>query len=378
MSPKQGWFESDENYRHRVAQEADERTIENSSGSAPTKGWFESNEDYRDRVAQEANEHRVEDSTGDAPSRGWFEGEDSYRERIAQEANERTIEDSTGSAPSQGWFESDSDYDVRVRREANEHIVNGGTGSSPKQGWFEGDHDYRSRVAHEAREVRASNRPDSEASISHSSSSEGSINYGVSGRSTSSDSSGVVAVVVAVGLIIAVLSARQPSTPTPAPYQPPRAKPLKCVPAAGNDPAPWTWNSRVLESFPVDTPRPVYAGGFSDDSAQYELSLYRDSKGVFGELRSPILEADSPTSRLYDIHFDPKTEALSFMARFEDGERRFAGTLRANSVTGTLQHGAHEETVEWRRLPAASGASSNDFYSSRAKFECAMILFHRY
>ena len=62
MSPKQGWFESDEDYRSRVAREADERTIEDSTGSAPLPGWFESDDSYRERIAREANEHRIEDS----------------------------------------------------------------------------------------------------------------------------------------------------------------------------------------------------------------------------------------------------------------------------------------------------------------------------
>lgn len=122
---------------------------------SPKQGWFESDNSYRKRIAREANERTIEDSTKLAPSRGWFESDDSYRKRIAREANERTIEDSTKSAPSQGWFESDDDYHTRIRKEANEQIVMGGTGSSPKQGWFEGDHAYRSRIADEAREVRA-------------------------------------------------------------------------------------------------------------------------------------------------------------------------------------------------------------------------------
>src|ERR1041384_358722 len=158
MSLTQGWFESDDDYRARVAREADERTVEQSTGSVPSKGWFESDEAYRDRIAQEANECRIEDSSGSAPSQGWFESDQAYRDRIALEANERTVEDATGAAPSQGWFENDDDYEIRIRKEANEHIVSGGTGSSPRQGWFEGDHEYRSRIAHEARDVRARER----------------------------------------------------------------------------------------------------------------------------------------------------------------------------------------------------------------------------
>lgn len=160
MGPKQGWFESDDDYQRRVALEADERTIEDSTGDAPSRGFFETDDDYRQRVAEEANERRIEDSTGEAPSRGWFESEDDYRDRIEEEANERTIEDSSGSAPEQGWFESDEDYGTRVREEANERLIEDESGRPPKPGWFEGDHDYRSRIAHEAREFRASGKRD--------------------------------------------------------------------------------------------------------------------------------------------------------------------------------------------------------------------------
>ena len=137
-----------------MAQEANERTIEDSTGSAPSQCWFEGDDDYRQRVAREADERTIEGSTGSASSQGWFESDDTYRERIHREANECTVKDLTGSAPAQGWFEADQDYDTRIRKEANEQIVNSGTGSSPKQSWFESSHDYRSRIAHEAREVK--------------------------------------------------------------------------------------------------------------------------------------------------------------------------------------------------------------------------------
>lgn len=219
MSPQKGWFESDDDYRSRVAREADERTIEDSTGSSPSKGWFEGDDDYRERIAREANEQRIEDSTGSAPSKGWFEDDGDYRDRIHREANERTIEDSTGSSPSKGWFESDDDYDTRVRREANEQILKDGTGSAPKRGWFEGDHDYRSRVAHEAREVRTSARSDASAGreSDNSSSYSGSRSGNESGASsggTSSDSSGgvILAVVLIVGLVVAAISTHQDQT----------------------------------------------------------------------------------------------------------------------------------------------------------------------
>ena len=201
MSPKHGWFESDEDYRSRVAREADEHTIKDSTGSAPSQGWFENDDGYRERIAREANERTIKDSTGSAPSQGWFENDDGYRERIAREANERTIKDSTGSVPSQGWFESAENYDTRIRKEANEHIVTGGTGSSPKQSLFEGYHEYRSRIAHEAREVRARER-----SNSSSGSNSGSSTSPFQGSSSSVPLiSGVVGSIVVLGIVVLLI-----------------------------------------------------------------------------------------------------------------------------------------------------------------------------
>jgi hypothetical protein len=154
----QGFFESDEAYRDRISEEANENTIERLTGSAPSQGWLEDNDNYRERIEEEANEQRIEHSTGSAPSQGWLESHESYHDRVAREANESTVEDLTGSAPSQGWLESSEDYDTRVRREANEEIVGEGTGLQPKKGWLESDHDYRSRIAREANEIRASDR----------------------------------------------------------------------------------------------------------------------------------------------------------------------------------------------------------------------------
>lgn len=199
MTSNQGWFESDEDYRNRVAKEADEHTIEQSSGAAASQGWFESDDSYRERIANEANELRIENSTGSKPSQGWFESDDSYSDRISREANERAIESATGSAPSQGWFESDENYDIRVRKEANEQIIKNGTGSSSKQGWFEGDHNYRSRVAHEARLLRANNgdgKRDTTASAFVTDSKS----------STSTDRPGaLIGVVIFIGILVSIL-----------------------------------------------------------------------------------------------------------------------------------------------------------------------------
>ena len=188
MGSDQGWFESDEDYARRVAEEADERTIENASGDAPSQGWFESDERYRERIATEANGLRIEASSGEAPSQGWFESDDAYRERIEKEANERTIEAASGDSPSQGWFESDDDYRVRVRREANESLIEGGQGAAARQGWFEGDHEYRRRIALEAREVRREGKRPSSRSTESTEDAEAVSDESTSAWEVSSDS----------------------------------------------------------------------------------------------------------------------------------------------------------------------------------------------
>jgi hypothetical protein len=190
MTPTQGWFESDGEYRARVAKEADERTIEKSTGASPSQRLFESDDGYRDRITREATEHRIEEASGSARSQGIFESDGRYRSRIEKEANEQAVERASGSAPSQRFFESNEDYEVRIRREANEHALRD-SGASPTQGSFEGDHAYRSRIAHDAREIRADGRttfndPSAKAGSSYSGSAAGASTSHVDARSSSS------------------------------------------------------------------------------------------------------------------------------------------------------------------------------------------------
>jgi hypothetical protein len=66
---------------------------------------------------------------------------------------------------------------------------------------------------------------------------------------------------------------------------------LPCTPAARTDTHPWDYKLKVLSSFPWDSPRPRFFGAFRDKTWDYELVLYRDHQGFFGELHSPVLEA---------------------------------------------------------------------------------------
>jgi len=177
----QRFFESDDDYRVRMTQEANERIIEQSGGEAPTQRFFESEDDYRSRISLEASERIIEDSDGTAPSQRFFESVDDYRSRISLEANERIIEDSSGSAPSQGFFENDADYRSRLRQEAHERVIEDATGAAPSQRWFEGQGEYRQRTILEAREARANaGTPESGSAVF-----EGPTSYD-SGSSTSS------------------------------------------------------------------------------------------------------------------------------------------------------------------------------------------------
>jgi hypothetical protein len=148
--------------------------------------------------------------------------------------------------------------------------------------------------------------------------------------------------------------------------------PLPCVTSKRGDTHPWDHNAEVLSSYPPEAPR--YLGSFRDKAWDYELQLYRDAKGLFGELLSPVLESDSPDSRLYDVVFDPKVGTLRFGARFRDGQLHFTGVLHNGVVRGTITRDSRSENVILRRVRI----SAEDPYTSRAQFECAMTLFHRY
>lgn len=158
-------------------------------------------------------------------------------------------------------------------------------------------------------------------------------------------------------------------------------QPVECRPAAPTDGAPWISNTRILNSFPPDTPKPRFIGAFGDRSLEYELHLWRDARSVFGQVLSPVFEADSPTSRLYDARFDARTGAISFSTRFPEKPWTFAGMLRSGTVTGTVIDAARRTPVVLRKLREADahGAGAvRDAYTSRAQFECAMVLFRRY
>ncbi len=153
-----------------------------------------------------------------------------------------------------------------------------------------------------------------------------------------------------------------------------QANSVQCTRAKQGDTRPWVHESEVLSSFPKDNPMPRFVGAFRDKARSYQLQLYRDATGIFGELSSPLLEADSPTSRLYDVYFDPGKATLRFRARFRYGELEFSGVLRSTVINGTFDGGTYTQAVVLRRV------QHFDKYPwvSRAQFNCAMLLFNRY
>lgn len=135
---------------------------------------------------------------------------------------------------------------------------------------------------------------------------------------------------------------------------------LACVPAPADDGAPWEHNTRVLESFPPDNPVPRFLGSFADAASTYRLHMWRDAKGLFGELLSPLLDADSPTSRLYEPRFDAASGTVAFVVHFPPEQWAFRGVLRSKHIERTLptrdaERGRH--LAEASPRPSGTGAA---------------------
>ena len=153
---------------------------------------------------------------------------------------------------------------------------------------------------------------------------------------------------------------------------------LSCVRAAADDPQPWVHNARLLQAFKPDVPRPQFVGQFHDAGSNCELDIWRDAHGIFGQLLSPILDADSPTSRLYDVQLDAKSGALNFSIRFPEGPQRFDGQMRGDVIRGTMREARTSNAVVLRRFSNGRAEILRSDIVSRAQFDCEMILFRRY
>jgi hypothetical protein len=151
------------------------------------------------------------------------------------------------------------------------------------------------------------------------------------------------------------------------------AQPLPCEPASPKDVAPWDHNSAVLSSFPPSVPPPVYVGDFKDEAEDYWLDIWRDERGVFGQLSHPVFEADSPTSRLYDVVGDRRMKQLSFRAVFPEGDVRMSAIVQRRVVRATITAGSSKKQVVLRKFRWDAMS-----WASREQFDCAMKLWHRY
>lgn len=148
---------------------------------------------------------------------------------------------------------------------------------------------------------------------------------------------------------------------------------MPCSPAAPNDPQPWVYESSVLNSFRLEIPAPQYVGDFLDQGSYYWLTLWRDERGFFGSLASPVVDQDSPSAPIKNVQWVPITKVLRFTAspsvKVEMIGVLTATEFRVTNITGgfssefpVLLFEDKQEGAEWR---------------SRAQFECAMKMWRR-
>lgn len=148
--------------------------------------------------------------------------------------------------------------------------------------------------------------------------------------------------------------------------------PLPCTLPEAKDIQPWVHNSAVLDSFPKVKSPPVSLGTFRDRNSQFILDLYRDGAGIFGEISSPVLDADSPTSQLYSARLEGKF--LYFESRVPSDQMSFAGMLVSGVIKGRAKiHGRHQKVTLKKTKPIFPAFE----FVSRAQFDCAMHLWRR-
>lgn len=150
-----------------------------------------------------------------------------------------------------------------------------------------------------------------------------------------------------------------------------------CVRAEKGDSEPWIHNVKVLDSFPPDNPLPRYLGAFRDKDWEYQLILYQDKNGVFGELLSPVLEADSPASVIHETAFDAKSGTLKFSAQAQGGKLQFDGILRGREIKASITLHNINEKIVLKRIKWTDDEAPEFSYKSRAEFDCAMFLYRR-
>jgi hypothetical protein len=150
---------------------------------------------------------------------------------------------------------------------------------------------------------------------------------------------------------------------------------LPCTPAAPDDPQPWVHEAAVLASFPQEDPAPQWVGSFLDRGSYYWLTLWRDERGHFGSLASPVVDQDSPSAPIEGVEWDAPTRTL-----------RFTSKPSINiEMTGVLTGARFRVTAvnpKWspdQKLPILlfNNVKLRSDWRSRSQFECAMTMWRR-
>jgi hypothetical protein len=150
---------------------------------------------------------------------------------------------------------------------------------------------------------------------------------------------------------------------------------LPCNPAPVSDPQRWVHRSAVLDSFPRDDPAPQWVGSFLDRGSYYWLTLWRDERGHFGMLASPVVDQDSPSAPIEDVKWDPHSRTLHFTSK-PSLNLQMSGVLTKSEFRVTAVH------PKWspdQKLPIRlfNKAQLRTEWRSRSQFECAVEMWRR-
>jgi hypothetical protein len=150
---------------------------------------------------------------------------------------------------------------------------------------------------------------------------------------------------------------------------------LPCNPASANDPQPWAHRSAVLDSFPLENPAPQWVGSFLDQGSYYWLTLWRDERGYFGSLASPVVDQDSPSAAIEDVKWDPSSRTLQFTSK-PSIDIQMSGVLTESEfrVTAVTPKWAPDQQTP---LLLRDDEQTHMEWRSRSQFECAVEMWRR-
>lgn len=130
-------------------------------------------------------------------------------------------------------------------------------------------------------------------------------------------------------------------------------------------------------------PRPNFLGAFvayspGNRSVRYELHLWEDRRGIFGELLLPVFQPGSPRSRLHYVALNRRTGKFRFRTRLNGESIAFSGTRRRESISGLLVRAQRREQVIFHNIGRSKAHGiPGQMYASRAQFENAIDLLER-